>query len=171
MSDGGRACYPGSFHPFTIAHLAIAEAVREQCAVREVSLVLSVETLGKSGVGLSSAEERASELRRFCLSRPWLNVEITKGQLLADVGERYDWLILGADKWEQIRELRWYGGEERHRDEALGRLPRLAIVERGSVEIRDLPASARRVVLADPEMREVSSTGVRSGINRWRAEA
>ena len=162
-----RACYPGSFDPLTIAHVAIAEAVREQCRVERVTLVLSERTLGKES-GQRTAEERAEVLRKTRGERTWLEVEVTAAQLLVDIASTYEWLVLGADKWNQIREPHWYGSVI-ERDTALARLPRLAIVERHGHELDGLPDSAVQLVLPDPSLKHVSSSAVRSGAEHWRA--
>lgn len=163
-----RACYPGSFHPLTIAHLAIVDAAREQCQLDSVVLTLSERTLGKDPESQDSAGERAAALMRFQRERPWLDVLVTSAQLLVDVSAGFDWLILGADKWAQIQELQWYGAVE-ERDSALARLPRLAIVARPPVALGTLPLSAKLLELPDPTLSVVSSTAVRSGMEQWRA--
>ncbi len=170
MTDGPdivRACYPGSFDPLTIAHVAIAEAVRDQCRVHRVTLVLSERTLGKE-IGQRTAEERAEILRTASGDRSWLDVEVTAAQLLVDIASAYDWLVLGADKWNQIREPHWYGSAV-ERDAALARLPRLAIVERHGHHLDGLPDTAVQLVLPDPSLKHVSSSAVRSGAEHWRA--
>ena len=47
----GRAAYPGSFDPLTIAHLGIAEAAREHHDLDRVDLVISVRRPGQGGQG------------------------------------------------------------------------------------------------------------------------
>ena len=83
------------------------------------------------------------------VDRPWLGAEVTEAQLLVDIASGYDWLVLGADKWNQIREPHWYGSVA-GRDAALARLPRLALVERHGHDLHDLPETAVQLVLADP---------------------
>ncbi len=164
-----RACFPGSFDPFTIAHLAIAEATRDQCGVDEVVLVLSTRTLGKEEVGQQSAQERRQLLEAVCVGRTWLRCAITKSQLLVDISAGFEWLVLGADKWAQINEVAWYGGSAVTRDQALQKLPRLAVISRPPYELGDLPPTAVLVRLADPALSRVSSTAVRAGNEHWRA--
>ena len=163
----GRACYPGSFDPLTIAHLAIAEAVRDQCGVARVSLVVSQRTLGKEA-GQAAASHRAEVLRSVVAAHPWVDVEITDAQLLADIAVGFDWLVLGADKWNQICEPHWYGSDD-ERDAALARLPRLALVDRHGHPIERVPENAVSLVLNDPVLKHVSSSAVRAGADHWRA--
>jgi nicotinic acid mononucleotide adenylyltransferase len=96
------AAFPGSYNPPTVAHLAMAEATVRQCAVDRVDLVLSRSTLGKETVVRPTIEQRANVLRVVAADRPWLGVVVTDAQLLADIGEGYDVLVLGADKWAQV---------------------------------------------------------------------
>jgi nicotinic acid mononucleotide adenylyltransferase len=169
-SGASRACFPGSFNPLTIAHLAIAEAALEQCGIDSLVLVISEVALGKDDGTQPDARKRADAARRFCFTRPWLKVEVSPSQLLVDVAKGYEWLILGADKWNQVQELRWYDNDEHVRDNALKQLPRLAIVPRAPTVLQNAPVSALTLVLPDPALSAVSSTGVRQGNHAWRAE-
>ena len=163
-----RGCYPGSFNPMTVAHLAIADAARRHCELDRLDLVLSEVTLGKEGTGAPSAHERADALAGLLVQRPWLRVVITEARLLADIADGYDWLILGADKWTQVADPRWYGESAEARDDAVARLPRLAVAARPGHEV---PAHALLLDLgADAESyAHVSSTAAREGRHEWRA--
>ena len=152
-------CYPGSFNPPTIAHLAIAEAARDQCQLDRVDLVVSRVALAKEDVEHPPFDERIAILERVAATRPWLGVVVTEAQLLADVAAGYDVLVLGADKWVQIQDVVFYDGSEEARDAALARLPEVALVRRPPHElppgllVLDVPA----------ELGEVSSTLARAG--------
>ncbi len=157
-------CYPGSFNPATIAHVAIAEAAWQQCGLERVDLVLSAAALGKLDATGPTVEERANALRRLLVDRLWIGVVTTEQQLLADIASSYDVLVMGADKWAQINEDRWYESVE-HKAEALSALPRLAIAPRPPHDVPD-----HAVTLAvSRQLWGVSSTGVRSGRTDWRA--
>jgi nicotinic acid mononucleotide adenylyltransferase len=158
-----RACYPGTFNPPTIAHLAVANAALQQLEVDEVIFVLTERTLGKDDGLIPAATIRAEELRSLSNNR--FNAVVTDQSLLADIAQGYDWLIMGADKWEQINELRWYGNAEQ-RDAAIGALPSVAVVPRPPFEI---PKHLVRLQIAD-HLANVSSTAVRSGRNEWHAK-
>lgn len=161
-----RAVFPGSFDPLTVAHLAIADAVRHQLAVDTVDLVISHVALGKEDRA-SAVQDRVDAIRGFREHRPWLDATATRAQLLVDIAHGYDVLVLGADKWHQIHDVRFYGGSRRARDEALSRLPAVAIAPRAG---SDVPAGDRVQLLRLPaEHREVSSTAVRAGREHWRA--
>lgn len=160
----GRAVFPGSFDPLTVAHVAVADAVRAELAV-EVDLVISRVALDK-GRGITPVEERIMAILGLREARPWLGADMTDAQLLADIAEGYDVLVIGSDKWHQLHDERFYASP-RARDEALARLPTLAVAPRAGVA---LPSSGDVVVLDVPEEhRHVSSTAVRDGRAEWRA--
>ena len=150
------AAFPGSYNPPTVAHLAMAEATVEQCGVDRVDLVLSRSTIGKEHVVHPTIDERADVLRAVAATRPWLDVVVTDDRLLADIAEGYDVLILGADKWEQVLDVSFYESAA-HRDDAVARLPRLAIARRLHHQVPD------DCVLLDIDVGHISSTAARGG--------
>jgi hypothetical protein len=153
--DGSvRAAYPGTFDPPTIAHLAIAEAARDQCGVDRVDLILNREPLGKSG--MQPLEARVAMLRAVAATRPWLAVAVTDHVHLADIAEGYDVLVLGADKWAQVLDASFYGSAA-ERDAAVARLPRLAVAPRHGFAVPD------GCVRLDIDLSHVSSTVARAG--------
>jgi nicotinate-nucleotide adenylyltransferase len=160
-----RGVYPGSFNPLTVAHLAIAEAARDVLALDRVDFVVSRVALAKEPVARPRLEDRVEVLRRAASARPWLGVEVTEAQLLADIAERCAALVLGADKWAQLQDPAFYGGSEAARDAALARLPALGVVPRAG---HPLPAGAVVLVLP-PGMAEVSSSAARAGRWEWLA--
>jgi nicotinic acid mononucleotide adenylyltransferase len=157
-------CYPGTFNPATIAHIAIAEAAWQQCGLDRVDLVLSRLVLGKESLDVPSVDERAETLRALLTSRPWIGVSVTNSQLLSDIATEYEVLVMGADKWAQINELRWYESDE-HRRSALAMLPTLAIAPRPPFEV---PPHAIELATSR-QLWGVSSTAVRDGAHHWGA--
>ena len=152
--EGVRGAYPGTFDPPTIAHLAIAEAARTQCGLDVVELIVNREPLGKSD--MRPLEARVAMLEAVATSRPWLRVSVTDRRHLADIAEGYDVLILGADKWVQLLDERFYASAEA-RDDALARLPQLAVAPRRDLVVPDV------CVLLDVSYDDVSSTAARAG--------
>ena len=150
--------YPGSFDPLTVAHLAIAEAAVRAANLDRLDLALSNVALGKERGAHSSVEARAAAIRRAARSRPWLDVAVTDAQLIADIASGYDVVVMGADKWAQVRDPAWYGDDEAARDAALAALPRVLVAPRPGFEV--VGAEALDV---DPELAHVSSTRARSG--------
>lgn len=163
----GHGVYPGSFDPLTIAHLAIADAARDQCGLDRLDLVVSHVALAKEDRDQTPPAERLAQIEWATPDRPWLSARDTTAQLLADIADGYDLLVVGADKWHQLHDPRFYGGSEAAMRAALARLPRVAVAPRAGVR---LPVDDHVTVLdVDPVHHEVSSSGVRAGRLEWRA--
>jgi predicted RNA-binding protein with PIN domain len=150
--------YPGTFNPPTVAHLAIAEAAVRAAHLDRIDLALSNVALGKEGGAHSGVAERAAAIRRAARSRPWLDVAVTDAQLIADIASGYDVVVMGADKWAQVRDPAWYGGDPTARDAALASLPRVLVAPRPGFEV-----AGAETLDVDPEVAHVSSTRARSG--------
>jgi hypothetical protein len=160
--------YPGTFNPPTVAHLAIAEAAWQQGALDHLDLVVSTNPLGKDPTG-PPLEVRVAVLEAVAASRPWLGVEVTERQLIAEVAAGYDAVVVGADKWLQIVDPAWYGGSASARDDAVARLPRLLIVARAPHTLPpDLPAGSLLLEVG-AEYDGVSSSAARAGRRDWMA--
>lgn len=159
--------YPGTFNPPTVAHLAIAAAARDQRQLDRVVLTVSVRPIDKEHVEIPRLEHRVEVLRAEAeASGGWLDVVVTEHRLLVDIARGFDVLIMGADKWEQVNDPRYYGGDPRARDEAVAALPELAIAPRPPHAV---PAS---VALSMPEVHAaVSSSAVRAGERSWMSPA
>jgi hypothetical protein len=163
----GHGVYPGSFDPLTVAHLAIADAAREQCGLERLDLVVSHVALAKEHRRQAPVADRLARIDDATRDRPWLAACGTGAQLLADIAEGYDLLVVGADKWLELHDPRFYGGSEHALRRALARLPPVAVAPRAGVE---LPDDGRAVLLdVDPAHHHVSSTAVRRGRHEWRA--
>jgi hypothetical protein len=153
-----RAVYPGSFDPLTVAHLAIAETAREACRVDVVELALSRDPLGKERHHQTPVEERLA-----AIEAAGLRAVVTDQRHLVDIAVGYDVLVLGADKWAQLRDPSFYESVDAM-EAALRRLPRLAVAPRGDWPVPD------GCIRLDVDMHEVSSTAVREhGRDDWRA--
>jgi predicted RNA-binding protein with PIN domain len=153
-----RGVYPGSFDPPTIAHAAIAEAAMQAAQLDRLDLALSQHALGKDAATQRPLATRLAAIERLTETRPWLGVVVTDAQLIADIAAGYDAVVMGADKWEQVRDPAWYGGDPVARDAALARLPRVLVAPRSGFTIvgaepLDLP----------PGLGDVSSTAARAG--------
>ena len=167
--------YPGSFDPPTIAHVHLAEQAIEQCGLDRLDLVISLVTLGKTDGRLSPLADRLAELHRLADTNPALGVRTTEHSLLADVAVGYDVVVMGADKWAQVLDPSWYGGVA-GRDEALRRLPKIALAPRppwpmpGDDPSAAVPDGLKVVILdVDETHGPVSATEVRAGRHEWRA--
>jgi predicted RNA-binding protein with PIN domain len=150
--------YPGSFDPLTIAHLAIADAAHEQARLDRLDLALSTVALGKEHLDRAGVEHRAAEIRATTRDRTWLDVVVTEAQLIGDIAAGYDVVVMGADKWAQVRDPRWYGGDPAARDAALAGLPRVLVAPRPGFD-----ATGAEILDVDPTVAYVSSTRARAG--------
>jgi hypothetical protein len=161
------AVYPGTFNPPTVAHLAIAEAARDQAGLDVVELVVSTVALGKESLRRPLAEERLEVLAAVAATRPWLAARGTRHRLVADIADGAAAVVLGADKWAQVLDPAWYDGDEAARDRAVARLPLVLVAPRPP---HPLPARRPGVVEpldVAPEHHPVSSTSVRAGRHEW----
>jgi nicotinate-nucleotide adenylyltransferase len=159
--------YPGSFDPLTVAHVAIADAAREQCGLDVVDLVISHVALAKEDRRQAPVADRLGAIESATPDRSWLRARATPHQLLADIAAGYDLLVVGTDKWLQLHDPRFYDGSPEAMRTALDRLPPVAVAPRSGVA---LPVGAGVTVLdVDPVHHEVSSTAVRAGRFEWRA--
>lgn len=159
--------FPGSFDPLTVAHLAIADAARAQCALDQLDLVVSHVALAKEDRHQPPVAERLAAIEAATTDRPWLRARSTAAQLLADIADGYDLLVVGADKWLQLHDPRFYGGSDARMQAALARIPPVAVAPRAGVA---LPTDGPAFVLQlDPAHHRVSSTAVRAGRHEWRA--
>jgi predicted RNA-binding protein with PIN domain len=157
-ADGRRGVYPGSFDPPTIAHAAIAEAAVQTAQLDRLDLAISERALGKDAARQRPLAERLAAIERLTATRPWLHVIVTDAQLIADIAAGYDAVVMGADKWEQVRDPAWYGNDPAARDAALARLPRVLVAPRSGFTI----VGAEALELP-PALGDVSSTAARAG--------
>jgi nicotinic acid mononucleotide adenylyltransferase/predicted RNA-binding protein with PIN domain len=150
--------YAGSFDPLTVAHLAIAEAAVHHAQLDHLDLVLSRVALGKEHGGHSSLDARVAAIERASRARPWLGVVVTDRTLIADIARGYDVVVMGADKWAQVRDPAWYDGSDTARDAALAALPGVLVVPRPGFS-----TDGADVLDIEEEMTHVSSTRARAG--------
>ena len=160
---GSIGVFPGTFNPITVGHLAIADAAHGALGLDRLDLVLSEAPLNKHDQpDLVPLAQRVAVVELALGDRPWATVRITPHQLIADIARGYDVVVLGADKWVQVNDPAFYGGDPATRDAAVASLPRCAIAPRHG---HCVPA---HLVLDVPEwVSEVSSTAVRHGRTDW----
>lgn len=149
--------YPGSFNPLTVAHVAIAEAVRDTFDLARVDLVVSTAAIDKEHVVVPTLEDRLEVLKSVATRLGWLGVVLSEHRFIADLAEGYDVVVMGADKWAQVNDAGYYDSDAA-RDEAVARLPAVAVVARPPFPVPDhlsLPVAE--------EFAAVSSSRARSG--------
>lgn len=163
-ADKRIGVYPGTFDPLTIAHLAISEAACVRMELDRLDLAISRDALGKDHLDDSTIGPRIEAIARAGAARPWLGAVVTDAVLVADIAAGYDVVVMGADKWAQVNDPRWYGGDEAARDLAVQRLPEVAVAPRGG-----LPVAAAILLDLPDHLGGVSSTAVREGRHDWSA--
>lgn len=162
-------CYPGSFDPPTVAHVAVAEAALATGRIDRVEFVLSRAALGKDPVSAARLADRVAALQHLSRSAGELSVTVTDARLVADIAQGYGAVVMGADKWRQVSDVAWYA-DGAERDAAIQRLPHALVAPRAEDDLHDLFGAAGVTVLdLDDAHRAVSSTAVRDGAASWRA--
>lgn len=160
---GGIGVFPGTFNPPTVGHLAIADAAVARFDLDRLDLVLSEVPIDKHDAGdLLPLDERVALVRRAIADRPWATVRTTAHRLIADIAAGYDLVVMGADKWAQVGDPRYYANDTDARDAALDALPAVAVAPRG-----DWPVPADRRLELPVWVGEVSATAVRAGRHDW----
>jgi hypothetical protein len=159
-----RGAYPGTFNPPTVAHLDIADAARRRHGLDRVDLIVSRVPLAKDVVARPSLDERLAVLHTIAERLGWLGVVVSDSQLVADLAAGYDVVVMGADKWQQVMDPVFYGGSSSARDEAVARLPVVAVVPRAGYGAPD-----DLLLEVDPRHAEVSSTRAREGAHHLMA--
>lgn len=158
MTAPRTGVYPGTFDPMTIAHIAIIDAARELAGLDRLDVALSTVALAKEHLDRASVQRRADQIRAATRDRPWIGVVVTDAQLIADIAAGYDVVVMGADKWAQVRDPQWYGGDEAARDAAVGSLPRVLVAPRAGFDTH-----GAEVLAIDPALAHVSSSRARAG--------
>jgi predicted RNA-binding protein with PIN domain len=153
-----RGVFPGSFDPLTTAHVAIAEAAVHHAHLDHLDLAISRVALGKEHGGHSSVDARVAAIERASRTRPWLGAVVTDARLITDIARGYDVVVMGADKWSQVRDPAWYDNDASARDAAVRALPRVLVVPRPGFD-----TEGAEVLRIDDELAHVSSTRARAG--------
>ena len=131
---------PGSFDPPTLAHLVIAHTALRYHQLDQIIWSVSRRPLGKNR-GRTSIEDRLVVLRTVAATHQWLTVEGTDARLIVDLAQGHDVVVMGADKWHQLHEARFYGEDTKSKEvkaamtEALNRLPTCAVAPRNGLEV------------------------------------
>ena len=140
-----------------MAHLEIARRAREDHDLDEIHLVVSEVALDKPAPPGPPFAERIRLLQADAAEFDWLLISTTTKKLIVDIASGYDVVIMGADKWRQVNDPRYYGSAA-DRDDAVDRLPQVVVAPRTGDAVPDdlrLDTSA--------EIHDVSSTRARDG--------
>ncbi len=158
------AIYPGSFNPPTIGHLEIIRSAIEHLSLTRIDLAISEVSLGKENVKAPSIDDRVKVIQASVSGIPGAQVVRTSKQLIADIAEGYDVVVLGADKWAQLKDLAFYK-DEAHMQDCLRRLPRLAVAPRNNI-----PVPEEILLEVSEGIAPISSSEVRQGKFEWMTE-
>ena len=158
-----RGIYPGSFHPLTVAHVAIIDAALDQRRLDRLDLAISRHAFDKGHLS-DQLDQRIEALAGFADGRTDVGVVVSEHRLIADLAAGYDAVVMGADKWHQLHELRFYDGDPGARSAALASLPEVAVAPR-----HGWTTPGEHQLWLPPEFAEVSASAVRAGRNEWRA--
>ncbi len=153
-----RGVFPGSFNPPTIAHLAISQAALLPHNLDVVIWSVSEVTLAKEHVDHPRLTDRMTVLAQVAQDIDWLEVTLTQSQLLSDIASGFDVVIMGADKWHQIHDIKFYGNDPAKRDASIAALPTVAVAPRPPDSV-----PAELMLDVEPELAEISSTAARHG--------
>lgn len=162
--DERVGAYPGSFDPPTIAHLAIAVMARRVTKLDRVDLVVSTSALAKEEAGHAPFDLRVKVIEASIAHAPWLNLVVTDKQLISDIADGYDVVIMGADKWQQIHDVQFYGNSGTARDASIAALPTVAVFDRPGFD--SAGDAGVRLQLPD-RLLDVSSSAARDGRTDW----
>lgn len=165
MSAAGRAVFPGSFDPPTVAHIAMARTACRQPGLASVEFVVSTAALGKEAPARPSLADRFAVVERAAADAGF-TARLTEAQLVVDIARGYDAAIVGADKYWQLHDERFYDSPA-HRDAALAALPPLLVVPRAGQP----PPTGVHVLDIGPDLMAVSSTAARRGARHLMAPA
>lgn len=138
----------------------MAAAIRDHYDLECLTLMVSRRPLAKENAH-PRFDDQIAVLTEAVADVDGLEAAITDLQLLSDIGAEFDLMVLGADKWHQIQQAKWYPSVAA-RDQAMDRLPRLAVFARAG--FADPPAAvAVHADLVPPGIADVSSTRARAG--------
>jgi nicotinate-nucleotide adenylyltransferase len=141
----------GTFDPIHVGHLALARAARIALPLDEVRLIPTGQPWQK-GPGVAAATHRQAMAQLAARAEPWLSVDSrevlrpgltytvdTLAELRAQEGSAAALiLLLGSD---QLRNLATW-----HRHERLLELAHIAVTQRGSFALTDLPLAVEALV-------------------------
>ena len=152
-----RGVYPGSFNPPTVGHLCIIEAALAQHELDSLDLLISRRTINKESVDRPLLADRVDVLTASVAHLERVGVVVSDLQLIADIAAGYDVVVMGADKWHQVNDSRFYD-DGAARDAAIARLPALAIAPRG-----DHPVPSQALLHVGEPIGQISSSTARAG--------
>lgn len=167
--------FGGSFNPPHLAHLLIAELVREQFELERIVWIPNYQSPLKQDVGVASAHHRVAMTRLAIENNPFFEVSVVEVdreeisytvetiRALQEMHPNVDFsLIIGSDSLESF-------GAWRQPDEILDRV-RVIVFRRPGAESALPPRGYQeRVAFADAPLLEISGTAIRERIHAGRS--
>lgn len=166
--------FGGTFDPIHIAHLIIAESVRDQLQLDKLIFMPCAAPPHKTGNDISSAEHRLNMVRKAIRDNPVFEVstvEIDRGgtsytvDTLRTLSEIYQlhreqmFLIMGGDNLRDI-------GNWRRPDE-IAKLCRIVVAERPDFRYNEeVPAYLRDLLHIKMPLLEISASDIRQRVRR-----
>ncbi len=160
--------FGGSFNPPHIAHLVVAEVVRDQFGLNEVWWIPTAAPPHKPGEELVAVEHRLEMTRRVVESnaafricdlevqREGVSYTVDTLRVLQDMHSETDFaLLLGSDSLD-------YFGEWHRPDEIAERVPLIVYKRPGAIEAVAEPRFANHVRYASAPIMEISGTEIRA---------
>ena len=169
------AAFPGSYHPITVAHLAVARAALR--IVDEVVFVMP-EQFPHKEYEMGGLEERMALVQRAVEDEPRFSTAITAGGLFIDVArecraaygaEAELYVICGTDAAERI--VNWDYGNGVGFDDMLNEFQMLVAARGGRYQPPVKLADRIHHLQLDADLSEVSATEVRRRLmagNEWK---
>lgn len=167
--------FGGSFNPPHIAHLIVAETVRDQFALEQIWWIPSHNPPHKTDGELASADHRLAMTRRATEENPAFTVSDIEIQregvsytidtlrtLQREHPEVSFWLIIGSDSMRDF-------GQWHCPDEIVERVPLIVYKRPGAISSIADPRYSNHVRFADAPLLEVSGTEVRARCRRNRS--
>ncbi len=114
--------------------------------------------LAKEHIDRPRMADRMAVLEQVAETVAWLEISLTTSQLLSDIANGFDVIVMGADKWHQIHDVKFYDNDQTRRDASIAALPDVAIAPRPPHET---PADLMLDIA--PELADISSTAARHG--------
>jgi nicotinate-nucleotide adenylyltransferase len=167
--------FGGSFNPPHIAHLIVAETVRDQFGLEQIWWIPSHNPPHKHDSELATAEHRLEMTRRATAENPAFTVSDIEIQregvsytvdtlrtLQQEHPEASFWLIIGSDSMRDFDQ--WHCP-----DEIVDRVPLIVYKRPGAISSIANPRYSNHVRFADAPLLEVSGTEVRARCRRKRS--
>lgn len=172
LHSGRLGIFPGAFNPVTRAHLALAQAARDQHGLHQVGFLLPQTFPHKEYEG-TSFDERVELLSEAIGGDPALAIASSQGGLFIEIAREFRaecgsgveiHLLCGRDAAERI--VRWDYGDGPSFSRQLEEFQMLVASREGEYTVPAEFASRIHAIRIPPTYDEVSSSAVRKAIEQ-----